>query len=181
MNNLPEVFIGVDISKNNLDIFINPLGKWTKISNTKKDIKQFVKELSQYNVKQIACEATGGYEKRLVKVLDEHSRNCWIVDPRRIKGFIIATGCKSKTDKIDAQKIAEFASKNSPGYEQIRKTSAEELIQSFVNRKGDLIKFLAAEKARLKHPSHETYIENIKSMILFLNKKIIALDKQIAK
>src|SRR4029077_18535479 len=116
---------------------------------------------SNYNVKQIACEATGGYEKLLTKLLQKNSYDCWIIDPRRIKGFIVASGCKAKTDKIDAQKIAEFASKNSPDYEAIKKTNNEELLQSLVNRKSDLTNYLASEKVRLKHPSHELYVASI--------------------
>ncbi len=179
MITLPEVFIGVDISKNNLDIFIHPLKQWVKIPNTESGIKKFVKQLSNYSIKQIACEATGGYEKLLTRVLQEHSYSCWIVDPRRIKGFIIATGCKSKTDKIDAQKIAEFASKNSQDYEPVSRTHNQETLLSLVNRKQDLTKFLATEKTRLKHPSHALGVSSIERMILFLNKEIKALDEQI--
>lgn len=154
MKNLSEVHIGVDISKNTLDIFVYPIGKRFSIASSKTDIEKFVKQLAEYKVIQIACEATGGYEKQLQQSLSKHSYNLWIVDPRRIKGFIIASGCRSKTDKIDAQKIAEFSAKNTSSYETVVKTETQCKLQAYSNRKGDLLKFLVAEKTRLKHPSH---------------------------
>lgn len=181
MSNLPEVFIGVDISKKNLDIFIHPIGQSIRINNSKQDIIKFIKQLEIYKVRQIACEATGGYEKLLAKVLKKHEYNLWIVDPRRIKGFIISTGCKSKTDKIDAKKIAEFAAKHSPDYEKIIKSQNEEKLQSFVSRKADLTQFLSSEKTRLKHPSHVLCETSINKIISFLEKEIKFIDEKISQ
>lgn len=130
---------------------------------------------------QVACEATGDYEKLLIKLLQDSSYNSWIVDPRRIKGFIISTGCKSKTDKIDAKKIAEFAAKNSPNYEAIRKSYNQEVLQAFVNRKADLTQYLSSEKTRLKHPSHELSIKSIKKSMTFLEKEIKSIDEKISE
>ena len=179
MTNVSKVYIGVDVSKNKLDIYIHPLGKFFKIANTEEEITKLIKELAKYDVAQVACEATGGYEKMLSQILKNNLYNIWIVDPRRIKGFIIASGCKTKTDKIDAQKIAEFATKNSRGYETFYKTKNEDKLLALVNRKGDLTKFLAAEKTRLKHPSHTLYLASIKKLIKTLESEIKIIDKQI--
>ena len=172
MKNISQVFLGVDISKNTLDIYIHPIGKFFKIANSETDIKKFVKELAEYNVAQIACEATGGYEKLLAQLLKRSSYNLWIVDPRRIKGFIVASGCKSKSDKIDAKKIAEFASTNSPSYTVISRDENIDLLRALANRKNDLTKFLAVEKTRLKHPSHALCVSSIKKLSKTLQRAI---------
>ena len=179
MKNVSKVYIGVDISKNNLDIYIHPIGKYFSITNSEKGIGELIEKLAEYDVAQVACEATGGYEKLLAQHLKKHSYSLWIVDPRRVKGFIIASGCKSKTDKIDAQKIAEFASKNILGYQAISKTENQDKIQALANRKNDLLKFLVAEKARLQNPIHELSIPSIKKMMLTLEREIKAIDLQI--
>lgn len=181
MANLSQVFIGVDVSKNSLDIFIYPVGISFKINNSERAIAKFIKRLSSYQVMKIACEATGGYEKLIVKLLKKHAYDCWVIDPRRIKGFIIATGCQAKTDKIDAKKIAEFAAKNNPNYEKIIKTDTEEILQALVNRKADLTQYLAAEKTRLKHPSHVFSRSSIKKFVIMLEKEIKKIDDQISK
>ena len=69
MTIISKVYIGVDISKNSLDIYIHPEKKVLKIDNSEAAIKQFIKELAKHNSVQIACEATGGYEKLLAKLL----------------------------------------------------------------------------------------------------------------
>ena len=179
MKNIAEVYIGVDISKNNLDIYMYPIGKFFKVANSEVGIQKIIKELAHYQVTQIACEATGGYEKLLAQLLKKNRYSLWIVDPRRIKAFIIATGCKSKTDKIDAKKIAEFASKNSPSYEIVNKSDNQDKLQALVNRKNDLVKFLAAEKTRLKHPSHVLYVPDIKRFIALLESEIKSIESRI--
>lgn len=179
MNNLTKACIGVDISKRTLDICINPINKSYKISNAEDAIETFVEELKKFDVKQIACEATGGYEKPLAKVLKKHGYTLWIVDPRRIKGHIVATGCKSKNDKIDARKIAEFAAKNDPDYNAMHKTENQELVHVLSNRRTDLVQMLAAEKTRLKDPSHELCKDSIQNMIQILENEIKAVEVQI--
>jgi transposase len=181
MITVSSLYVGIDVSKKYLDIYIYPTGKRLKINNSEDDIQLFIKELKQYQVTQIACESTGGYEKLLVNVLQKSSYDVWIIDPRRIKGFIVASGCKTKTDKIDAQKIAEFASKNIQGYVAIRKTDNEQILQSFINRKADLTRHLSTEKTRLKHPAHELSIRSIKIHINFLKKEIKKIDGQITE
>ena len=179
METVSEVYVGVDISKDSLDIYIHPIGKSFKIANTKSEIQKLIKKLTKYQVKNIVCEATGGYEKLLADILKKSLYALWIVDPRRIKGFIIASGCRSKTDKIDAQKIAEFAAKNNRDYISICKTKNQEILLAFVNRKNDLVKFLGSEKTRLKHPSHALYLASIKKIIKTLECEIKSIDKQI--
>jgi len=181
MENISQVYIGVDISKDHLDVCIHPLGRSLKIKNSEADIAKLAQELKSYTVASIGCEATGGYEKLLVKTLQDHSYNVWIIDPRRVKGFIVATGCKSKTDKIDAQKIAQFVAQNPRSFEAIDKSEAEEKVQALVDRKQDLMKFLVAEKTRFKHPSHAFHGANIKKFIALLEREIEKLDIQIQK
>ncbi len=179
MKNISKVFIGVDISKNTLDVYIHPIGKSLKVSNSEVGITEIIKELVKYDIEQIACEATGGYEKLLARILKKNCYYLWIIDPRRIKGYIVASGCKSKTDKIDARKIAEFASKNSPDYEIMNKSENQEKLQALVNRKNDLVKFLVAEKTRSKHPSHALYASSIKKFIKILECEIKSIDLKI--
>lgn len=178
MTNLSKVYVGVDVSKDTLDVHVYPLGIIFKIDNNKQSINGLIKKMTQYEVIQAACEATGGYEKLLCQLLLRKGYNVWVVDPRRIKGFIVASGRKSKTDKIDAQKIAEFAAKNIREYEKIDKTENQENLQALVNRKNDLIQFLATEKTRLKHPSHAFSSASITKFIKILQKEIDNINKE---
>jgi transposase len=179
MENISNIYVGVDISKDTLDIYIQPIGKAFKVANSATGIKKLITELATYKITQIACEATGGYEQRLARLLKKSSYDLWIIDPRRIRGFIIASGCRSKTDKIDAQKIAEFATKNSPDYSVISRDKNLDKLRALTNRKNDLTKFLAIEKTRFQHPSHAFCVSNIKKFIKTLTNEIKSIDREI--
>jgi transposase len=180
MNNLTNVWVGVDVSKDTLDIHLYPLNKSFKITNTKVGIEKFVKkELSKFDIKQAACEATGSYEKLLAVTFKKHGYPVWIVNPYRIKGYIISTGCKSKNDKIDAKKIAEFASKNTPDYQAQEKTENQEKLRALVSRRDDLTRSLAEEKTRYQQPAHEPCKQSIENMIEHLESQIKEIEKQI--
>lgn len=180
MTNITKVYVGVDVSKNHLDIYMHPSGKRSKIANTISDISKFVAVLAQYDVAQIACEATGGYEKLLKSILNEHSYTLWVVDPRRIKGFIVAAGSKSKSDRLDAQKIAEFAVQTPREYIPITKSKSQEDLQYLINRRRDLSKIMASERIRLKHPAHahEATCNSVTRVMGFLKAEIKSFDRE---
>ncbi len=181
MQNIAQVFIGVDVSKDTLDIHINPIGKACKIGNNEKEINKFIQELGGLTVGGIGCESTGGYESLLKNLLKKQLYNLWVVDPRRIKGFMASKNSKSKTDKIDAKNIAQFVAANQQDYKVFDKTPDQERVQALVNRKNDLTKYLASEKTRLKHPSHELCKDSIANLIQILNKEIKGLEVEIDK
>ena len=177
--NVSKIYVGVDVSKDNLDIYIEPLGKSFRIANTREAIEKFIKKLPANDGVHIGCESTGGYEKLFDKISSNHGINLWIIDPRRIKGFIISKNCKSKTDKIDALKIAQFVMENNEDYKQMKKTETEQKLLALVNRKEDLTLMVSAEKTRLNHPSHELSKKSITKMIKVLKKAIEAIELQI--
>jgi transposase len=180
MNNLAEAYCGVDVSKAHLDIYIYPNGKSFKIENSKTDIDKFAREyLAGQNVKRITCEATGGYEGLLKSTFKEHGHNVWIVDPKRIKAFRVASGLKSKSDKIDAKMIAEFSVKNAPDYETVGKTENQNMLHALNARKKDLTNMLAEEKTRLQHPVHQASKTSIQRLLKVFEKEIKSLEQQI--
>jgi transposase len=180
MKNIAEVYCGVDVSKAHLDMHIYPIGKSLKIENSKAAIEKFAKEhLTEYNVKRVTCEATGGYEGLFISTLKEYGYNVWIVDPRRVKAFRVVSGCKSKSDKIDAKMIAEFSVKNAPDYETVGKTENQQKLHVLNARKKNFTKMLAEEKTRLQHPVHQPCEASIQKWINLLKEEIKSLEKQI--
>ena len=105
MKNIAKVYIGVDISKDELDISVYPTGESFKIPNDKPGIKKIIRFLTKHDVAQIACEATGGYEKLLAQLLQKSSYPLWIVDPRRIKGLLLLVVVRVKLIKMMRRKL----------------------------------------------------------------------------
>ena len=132
MATLSYVDVGVDISKKHLDICLHQTGKSFRIVNSEHGLEKLSNLLSQFEVGQIACEATGGYERLLCKSLSNQNYKVWCVQPKRIKAFIESEGIKVKTDKIDAKMIALFASQKSCSYKPIQKSDDNEKLRNLV-------------------------------------------------
>lgn len=179
MNNLSNIYVGGDISKNFVDIHLNPIGKELRFENSKAGLNRLKKVLSGYKVKQVVFEASGGYERLFEKELLDAGYNVWIVDPKRIKAFIISEGVKAKTDKIDAKMIALFASSKDRIYDKIKIIPEHEKLRALVQRKNNLKEMVAIEKKRLNHPKQEYCKDEIQSLINFMKDQVRALQKQI--
>jgi transposase len=178
MLNVTKIDVGVDVSKKRLDVHILPLNKALSIANSQEALEKLVELLSAYEINQVVCESSGGYESLLITVLQKHGIKTWIVEPKRIRAFIYSEGKRAKTDKIDAKMIALFATKKHSSHEtQYEKN--KELLQLVVRRK-ELSGMISMEKNRL-----QTYQDNckqsIKQHITFLEKAIARIDNEIDK
>lgn len=178
MKNVTKIFVGVDVSKDTLAVHILPLAESFVLDNDAKGMKKLIAILAPHEVEQIVCEATGGYETRMLKALKKSGYKTWLVEPKRIKSFIHSLGIRAKTDKIDAQKIALFASRMVQDHEQ--NYEHNQGLRLLVNRKKDLTDMLIQEKVRLQHPN-ENYKKDIKLHITFLKKQITSLEKKISE
>lgn len=106
MNKINQ-FIGIDISKDTFDIWI--LGKGHScFPNTSKGFNAFKKHLTP----DACCvmEATGCYYQQLALFLYERDHLVSVVNPLVIKRFIQMKLQLNKTDKADAEMIAQYAS-----------------------------------------------------------------------
>lgn len=178
MKNLTKISVGVDVSKDTLAVHILPIAESHIFENNAKGMRKFIKILKLYSVNQIVCEATGGYEKRMLEALKKHDFKTWLVEPKRIKAFGYSRGIKAKTDAIDARIIALFASEMTLEHEKTYERDPE--LHMFVSRKRDLTNMLKQEKVRLKHPQ-DNCKKNIKLHIKFLEEQIRLLDKEISE
>jgi transposase len=101
-----ETYIGLDISKDGLDAAM-PEGAqhW---ANDGGGCAAFVTALSAWPTAVVICEATGGYEGRVVEALHQAGYRVSVVNPRRVRDYARACGDLAKTDEIDARVLAAF-------------------------------------------------------------------------
>lgn len=104
-----QVFVGIDIAKDRLEVYIRPLGSGFIVSNDAAGYAHLIERLRPLRVRRIVLEATGGYERALWLALTEAGLPAAIVNPRQIRAFARASGRLAKTDRIDAAVIAHFA------------------------------------------------------------------------
>jgi transposase len=107
-------WVGIDVSKATLDVYLRPMGKALKIANTEPEIAKLVEELKLVTVNLVVLEATGGLETEVVIQLQAALLPVAMINPRQGRDFAKATGRLAKTDAIDAQILAHFGEAMKP-------------------------------------------------------------------
>ena len=103
-----KVFVGVDVSKDSLDVAIGAQKDIITFTNDQKGVDALVKKLRRIDAQLIVFESTGGYELLAASCLAEAGLAVVIVNPRQVRNFAKATGILAKTDAIDARVIARL-------------------------------------------------------------------------
>ena len=103
---MQDVFIGVDVSKDTLDIAGSPGKAHLSIANGQREIRQWLKGLPQGA--HVAMESTGRYHQLLAQLARAAGLHVYVLNPKRIWHAARGDGRRSKTDRIDAQVIAKF-------------------------------------------------------------------------
>lgn len=171
-----KIYIGVDVSKTTLDVFILPIQKYMQFNNDSDGIKKLVSKVQQlFTDALIVMEATGGYEAPLSQAMSQASMNVCVINPRQIRDFAKATGRLAKTDKVDAEIIALFANKIEPKPNVVYNEHQQKMV-SHNTRRRQLIDMIVAEKNRLdKATSEQT--KSIKRVLKLLEKELALIEK----
>ena len=109
-----DVFVGIDVSKDRLDVHVRPLRSGFSVVNDAAGHAALVAQLKPLRSTRIVLEATGGYERALWIALTEAGLVAAVVNPRQVREFARASGRLAKTDRLDAAVIAHFAETFSP-------------------------------------------------------------------
>jgi transposase len=179
MKNVTKIYVGVDVSKDFLDIAFYPTKQHFRVSNDEVGITKIIKELSLQEVVRITCESSGGYERLMIKTLRNAGYKIELVDPKLVKYFILSKKIKAKTDKIDAYMIAFYTSCNEPKYVQHIKSDKDEEIRDLVRMRHNFTEDIAREKKRLKQVTTQISKDLINNHILHLETQISVVDNKI--
>jgi len=101
--------VGVDVSKDELVIAVVPKGEPISIANRPRAIKKWLSTLAEPPL--VGVESTGSYHEDLVHLA--HSAGCpvFLLDARRLSAYRKAMGVRAKTDRCDAELIAQYVSR----------------------------------------------------------------------
>jgi transposase len=142
-------YVGIDVSKDRLDVAVLGEERGWQADNNLEGIAQLVEQLQTLDPVLIVVEATGGYQRCVVEALFQVGLSVAVVNPARVRQFARACGLLAKTDKLDAQVLAEFGRRVQPRrYEG--KSEVEKQLSALLVRRKQLEEMLKAEQNRLR-------------------------------
>jgi transposase len=109
-----KLIFGIDISKLTLDVtyFNDKKREYVQVSNDAKGISKLVQIINELGVCEsevlVCCENTGSYMDKLAFVMKGLSATFWVIHPVIMKGYRLDLQ-RTKNDKVDSGKIADFA------------------------------------------------------------------------
>ena len=97
------LFVGIDVSKDRLDVAVRPTGEAWQAPYNSQGVSDLVQRLGELAPQLVALKATGGMEMTLVGELVASQLDVAVVNPRQVRDFARAAGKLAKTDSLDAQ------------------------------------------------------------------------------
>lgn len=142
------VWIGIDVSKAELQVALRPSGEQWSTANTERAFPALVHRLQALAPALVVLEATGGLEGPVVAALGLAEVPVVVANPRQVRDFAKAAGQLAKTDRIDAALLALFGERMRPTPRPLRDEDTRRL-DALVVRRRQLVDMLTAEGNRL--------------------------------
>jgi transposase len=170
-----ESFVGIDVGKADVDVALRPLGERMRVARNGAALEQLAARLRELAPTLIVLEATGGFERVVLATLAGAGLPVVMVNPRQIRDFARATGRLAKTDRLDAQIIAQFAEAVRPEVRPLPDQAAQDFAELAARRR-QLVEMISAEGMRVRQAVHKKVRRQLDAHLLWLNQELSALD-----
>jgi transposase len=178
MSNISEeIWVGIDVSKTQLDVAVGETGETWSAGNDDTGIAKTVEHLKGLHPRLVVVESTGGLEIRLVSELYAAKVPVALVNPSRVREFAKSAGLLAKTDKLDARLLARFGQAIKPAPTCLP-SEEEQLLSAMITRRCQLIDIRTAETNRLA-TAHSSMRPSIEKLLAWLAEQILELDQNI--
>jgi transposase len=173
-------YVGIDVSKDQLDIAVRPDGDTWSMPNDASGITEVVQRLAQLHPKLVVLEATGGLQLPVAAALASAGLPLAMVNPRQVRDFARATGRLAKTDRLDAQVLAHFAEAVRPTPYPLPDAETQELT-ALLTRRHQVVEMLTAEKNRRRATRSEAVRQRVQDHIHWLEQELADLDDDLER
>lgn len=171
------VCVGIDISKAQLDIVVEPGGESLTVPYDGPGLATLITRLSQLAPRRIVVEATGGLERALLRALVDAALPIIAVNPRQVRDFAKATGQLAKTDALDAAVLARFAIVIQPPERALPDPQTQELAAVLARRR-QVLAMQRAEQNRLDRAPARVR-KRIEAHLRWLSAELTRLDEDL--
>ena len=171
-------FVGIDVSKDRLDVYVRPSGQVFAIARDGQALAQLVADLLTLAPALIVLEATGGFETTVAAALASAGLPLAVVNPRQIRDFARATGRLAKTDALDAQIIALFAERIRPEPRPLAGADSQSLAE-LIARRRQVVEMIGMETNRLHQARNSRVQRMLRATLKTLKAQLAELDHDI--
>lgn len=172
------VFIGIDVSKDRLDVAVLPSGESFAVARDAAGLDALAARLVPLAPQAVALEATGGFETVVAASLGGAGLPVVVINPAQIRAFGRALGQRAKTDPIDARLIAAFAAATRPAIRPLPDEATARLAD-LVTRRRQIIAMTVAERQRLKRMPQRRLQRSIVRLLEALQRELSEIDSEI--
>lgn len=176
-NNQSSVYVGIDVSKSQLDIAIGKDGEYWKASNDQLGIQRTIERLKIIQPELIIVKSTGGLEIALITEMFATGLPFALVQPKRVRDFARSIGLLAKTDKLDAHLLAQFGEAVKPPLSRLP-GEAEQYLNALMVRRRQLLDMVVVENNHLATTRLSMRLE-VEEHIAWMEKELKELDKKI--
>jgi len=175
-------YIGVDVSKASLEIDdsagLAPASVGNQLETITKSLVPFVDTPDETLV---ICEATGGYERKLVTAMHAAGIPVMVANPRQVRDFANGHGILEKNDTIDAVVIRHFGQDARNLTLAVPKSDDQEKHGALARRRKQLLDMINQEKNRLQQTADPDVASLIQNHLESLEKQRKHIDEQLKK
>ena len=187
MDNSDNLFIGIDVSKDTLEVALDNSSNTQTFENHPEGIARLLKLIASCTrpIGVVLLEATGGLERACALALCLANLAVIVINPRQAHDFAKSMGYLAKTDPLDAKVLSHFARTlhGDARFERMLfKLPSEQqvVLQALVVRRSQLVVMRVAEGNRLAG-AHLAQRQSINAVIKLLASEIGRIDKDIGR
>lgn len=175
-----QLFVGIDISKDRLDVHIQPTEESFSVAHDEAGVAELVRRLQGLAPQLVVMEATGGYETTVAAALGSAGLPVVVMNPRQIRDYARATGQLAKTDRLDARVIALFAAAVRPPVRPLPDAQGQQLGEVMTRRR-QLVDMLGAEINRRRLLRDQRLRERLNAHIAWLEQALREVEDDLRR
>jgi transposase len=172
------MFVGIDVSKDRLDVHLRPQGKAFAMPRDSEGVEALAERLQELGPELVVLEATGGFETVVAAGLAAVGLPLAVVNPRQIRDFARAAGRLAKTDALDAAVIAHFAEAVRPQARMVPDEAARALGE-LVARRRQIVEMMVAERNRRRQMTQPKAIRTVERVLTTLQAQLSDIEGEI--
>lgn len=178
-NNANPIYIGIDTSQSQLDIYVLPNDDFFSVSNDEKGIREAISRIQSYSPKLIVIESTGRLELAFSIAAHKANLPLAICNAARARNYAQSIGRLAKTDKLDAKDIARFGEATNPRLSTLKPENLRD-ISDLLTLRSQHLEMSTMQKNRLKRMPGITQ-KSLNRILSAIQKEIEWVDKQLDK